>query len=119
VVYVQHQTEVSNYLKIAIEEGLYIIYFDETAFTRTDCRSYGYALRGKKPVFSKNKPFYSIGGLFAISKYRLEGIQLRNGMTNKLAFYHFILELIKTLKYDNIDLKKIVLYLDNATYHTA
>jgi transposase len=73
VEFVQHQAYVAEKLQAAIKYGLYLIYVDETAFTRNEGKSYGYAPRGARLSFSTHKPTYSIGGIAAMSKFRLEG----------------------------------------------
>lgn len=107
-------------MRRAIEEGFYVIYVDETAFTRNEGKVYGFAPKGKRLEFIHHKPAYSIGGIGAISRYGLEAFQLRDGKTNKYAFIHFILCLVKKLKDEQLDdFNKVLLYLDNATYHTC
>jgi len=73
VVHVEHQVASSQQMRRALEEGFYIVYVDETAFTRNEGKQYGFAPKGKKLVFERHKPAYSIGGICAISRYGLEG----------------------------------------------
>ena len=45
---------------------------------------------------------------------------LRAGPTNKLVFISFILDLMKQLsQHAAVDASKVLLYMDNATYHTS
>ena len=96
--FVAHQVAAAEELRKAIEFGLYLIFLDETAFTRNDGKAYGYGPKGKRVVFQHHKPTYTIGGIAATSQLRLEGFQLRDGKTNKLAFTHFVISLIKRLR---------------------
>lgn len=71
-------------------------------------------------MFITHKPAYSIGGIAAMSQFRLEAFQLRDGKTNKHAFQHFIVSLLAKLRGEDFaHYDKLVLYLDNATYHTC
>lgn len=107
-------------MREAIEFDMYIIYLDETSFTREEGRNYGYGKIGQPVVFEKYKPTFSIGCLCAISKFRLEGIVLRAGTTNKLVFINFVLNLMHTLSLQpTVNLSRVVFYLDNATYHSS
>ncbi len=72
-----------------------MVFFDETSFTRNDGVSYGFAPKGKAPVFLQNKPAYSVGGIAAISSRGLEAFQLRDGKTNKFSTIHFLLYLVR------------------------
>ena len=120
VEFVAHQVAAAEELRKAIEFGLYLIFLDETAFTRNDGKAYGYGPKGKRVVFQHHKPTYTIGGIAASSQFRLEGFQLRDGKTNKLAFTHFVISLIKRLREEGaVPLERVVFYLDNATYHTS
>lgn len=120
VEFVQHQAHVAERLKDAINFGLYIIYIDETAFTRNEGKVYGFAPKGERLSFQAHKPAYSIGGIAATSAFRLEAFQLRDGKTNKHAFFHFVLSLLSKLRAEGFPhYDRIVFYLDNATYHTC
>ena len=107
-------------MQSALSFGLYIIYIDESSFTRNEGKAYGYAPKGQRVKFRLYKPNYSIGCIAAISEHGLEGFQLRDGKTNKHAFIHFIKALVDELRSNPaVDLRKVVFYLDNATYHTT
>ena len=107
-------------MRQAIEFDMHIIYLDETSFTREEGRNYGYGKKGQSVVFEKYKPAYSIGCLCAISKFRLEGIVLRAGTTNKLVFINFVLDLVRQLNLNPVvHLSRVLLYLDNASYHSS
>ena len=118
--FVAHQAAVAEVMQNALLLELYIIYIDESAFTRNEGKAYGFGSKGKRVEFRLHKPTYSIGCIAAISRHRLEGLQLRDGKTNKHAFMHFILQMVQELRREGVvDLKKVVFYLDNATYHTT
>ncbi len=96
------------------------MYVDETAFTRIEGKKYGFAPKGQRLEFRQHKPGYTIGGIAAVSEHRLEGLQLRDGSGNKYSFMHFLIALLKKLQ-ERLGpaFDKVVLYLDNASYHTC
>ncbi len=69
---VTHQAHVAGLVRDAANFGLYFIYIDETAFTRNEGKSYGFAPKGQRLSFTTHKPAYSIGGIAAMSAFRLE-----------------------------------------------
>lgn len=116
----QHQKKVADILFKAHETGKYIIYLDETSFTRDLGNKYGYAKKGEKVTFPFKKPQMSIGAICAISREKLVGFKMRDGSNNKLSFLNFIIELLQTFKREDPEnYDKILFYLDNATYHTC
>ncbi len=120
VAFLEHQASVSSALRDALEDDFLVVYFDETSFTRNDGVAYGFAPKGKAPVFLHNKPAYSVGGIAAISSMGLEAFQLRDGKTNKYSTLHFFLFLVRKLRRNHPHrAHKVLLYLDNATYHTT
>ena len=103
-----------------MKENLFLVYVDESSFTRNEGKAYGFAPRGAKLVFKLHKPCYSVGCVAAMSADGLEGFQLRDGMTNKYSFIHFLIGLFTKLKLKlGENFNKVVIYLDNATYHTC
>ncbi len=71
-------------------------------------------------MFKSLKPSYSIGGIAAISMFGLEGFQLRDGKTNKYAFLHFMVSLLRKFREERFaHYDRILFYLDNASYHTC
>ena len=119
VLFVQHQVKVAETVRDVEKLGLFIVYIDESSFTRNEGKQYGFGPRGQRVEFREHKPAYSIGCLAAISKRGLEGLQLRDGPTSKHAFVHFVLELMKRLSSDHFVFGRIVFYLDNAQYHVT
>jgi len=104
----------------ALERDFNIIYIDETSFTREIGVKRGYGPKGKKVIFRNTKPLFSIGMLAATSSKGFEGVLLRNGANNQYSFVHFIRELLAHLKKkDPFGFPKTLIYMDNATYHTA
>jgi len=111
---------VAEVLFRAHELQKYIVYIDETSFTRELGNKFGYAPKGENVTFPFKKPQMSIGCSCAISRERLVGLKLRDGTSNKLSFINFILEMLRNFKKEEPhNYANILFYLDNATYHTC
>ncbi len=97
----------------AKEQNALIFWGDETAVRSRDQVGRGYSLKGIKPVQTQGGYRFGVNMVSAINNSGNSRFMLFNGRMNGKKFIEFLRRLIKLQKH------KIVLILDNATYHKS